>query len=187
MLRFIISLSVLLIGVTVNTDAQDVDLKTLTVTDAQTITYKVDTPVKINFDLSAKAKNGGSDGSVTAINVYFCTYEEYSTVNASAAFSATFSPSPFPIPAGGTEDITNVNATLTLDSANCEAYSHVCAVATATGDTDDSNDYKCVGFGSASAKAGTKDDCPDAASRHATGISFILVSAMVVITRDLMF
>ncbi|XP_077997014.1 uncharacterized protein LOC144450289 [Glandiceps talaboti] len=186
MSRFIISLTVLLFGVTIHVDSQDVELRTLTITDAQTITYKVDTPVKINFDLNTQVKTGGSKGSVTAIDVHFSKNEKYSSANASVAFPATFSPKPFPIPTGGTEEITNINATLTLDSENCESYTHVCAVATATGDTDDSNDYRCIGFGSATAKAGTKD-CSDAVSGHAIGISFILVTAMVVISRDLIF
>ncbi|XP_077996969.1 uncharacterized protein LOC144450250 [Glandiceps talaboti] len=155
----------ILVVVIVHCNAQQMAVASTSISNAASVTYTsggAAQTISITLGLS---ETGGGGGSVTQIDVYFTDNADFkaSGITKSAAVQKLFSTA-IAVATGLTNDKTllaDQTVDLTIDAANCKAYTHVCVVITATGDMDDTDDFGCLSFGATvGTEAGTKD-CKD--------------------------
>ncbi|XP_070546008.1 uncharacterized protein [Ptychodera flava] len=128
--------------------AQDVLATTFTVDTPSGVTYSVNGDVTITFDLVVTENNAGT-GSLTDINLYFSNNAEYesATVKSTPAVRASKPPSGSPesITQNTAATVSDAEATLRPDEAQCSQYTHLCAVITSNDvDGNSNDDDKCL-------------------------------------------
>ncbi|XP_070546455.1 uncharacterized protein [Ptychodera flava] len=128
--------------------AQDVLATTFTVDTPSGVTYSVNGDVTITFDLVVTENNAGT-GSLTDINLYFSNNAEYesATVKSTPAVRASkpLSGTPESITQNTAATVSDAEATLRPDEAQCSQYTHLCAVITSNDvDGNSNDDDKCL-------------------------------------------
>ncbi|XP_070546023.1 uncharacterized protein [Ptychodera flava] len=126
------------------TTTGEVQVDSLKIGSVDTLTYTAGgSGQTVSVTLSVTENGGAStNGEVTKISIYFTNSDafEASTTVKSGAFDHTLQ-TPETVTAGAT--VTNLAAdvpSVLIDTANCQVYTHVCAVITATDDTNTSDD-----------------------------------------------
>ncbi|XP_070546186.1 uncharacterized protein [Ptychodera flava] len=111
--------------------------------------FTADTATMTTFTVSFSLTGAHSP---TDVKVYFSNADDSITSTEVTATGAN-APDGTEVSSGG--DYANLEASLTLDAANCEAYTKLCASIPVT-DDDSTNNAVCIDFGADIAKAGTK-------------------------------
>ncbi|XP_070546175.1 mucin-22-like isoform X2 [Ptychodera flava] len=158
------------------TEAQQVRVDALSIGGVNTLTYTAGgSGQTVSVTMSATETGDADDGEVTKISIYFTNSDAFQDSNTvkSSAFEHTLTPAK-DIPQGTqVTDLVADVASVLIDTANCQVYTHVCAVITATGDTNAADDFKCLPFGTtADTHAGTKK-CPDVVAKAS---SFVITA-----------
>ncbi|XP_070546192.1 mucin-22-like [Ptychodera flava] len=120
---------------------------TITAPDPTSGGFTVGTATTITFTVTFTVS-----GSVTPTSVGVC-FTDDNTLSKSTEVTASGGPDGS-TPASGTE-YAGLEASLTLDAANCNDYTQLCASFRVT-DDNFNNDMVCIEFGAAADKAGTK-------------------------------
>ncbi|XP_070546181.1 uncharacterized protein [Ptychodera flava] len=142
----------LLLGCLSLCQADEIAAGTLTVKtpDPATGQFIVGVPTLISFDLSYTVTITSGTVTPTAVKLYLSNADGGTT---SSEVTATGTPTTAVTDDGTFSDL---SATLTVDAANCAAYTKIVAKIEATGDTDGDNNEASVDFGSGAGKAGIK-------------------------------
>ncbi|XP_070546179.1 uncharacterized protein [Ptychodera flava] len=151
-----------LLGISMNSIAQDVSVASMSITNANAVTYMVGGSAQTITITLGLSETGGTGGSVTKMEVYFTDnveFEDRTPAKTSSPVAKDFTPA-IAVPTGETDNknlIKDQAVQLTIDSAKCGDYTHVCVVLTATGDSVTDNNDKCLPFGATvGTHAGTK-------------------------------
>ncbi|XP_070546173.1 location of vulva defective 1-like [Ptychodera flava] len=143
-------------------EAQDVSVASTLITNADKVTYMVGGSAQTITITLGLTGDGTDDGSVTKMEVYFTDnvkFEDRDTAKTSSPVAKDFTP-PITVPSAASDKkdlIEDETVELTIDSAKCGEYSHVCVVLTATNDPDTDDNDGCLPFGnSVGTEAGTK-------------------------------
>ncbi|XP_077996758.1 uncharacterized protein LOC144450066 [Glandiceps talaboti] len=143
--------------------AQDVAASSLTITtpsDPANIEYTTTAGTDITFTVALTQSSGGA--AVTDVTLYFSNNGNYEDATTKTEITVTGTKTA----TATATSITGLSASPQLDAANCDAYTHLCALLTTSVGSTTDNDI-CIAFGSTSGLAGKKS-CPDVAASSLT-------------------
>ncbi|XP_070546590.1 inactive serine protease PAMR1-like [Ptychodera flava] len=161
----LVFLAVIALAISRITAQPDVGVKSFTIKIPATLTTAVcDADTAYTFDIVV-CEVGGTDATVTAVNLYYTDGDDYATASTiGSANAATLGDSASDISVSANGESTNTGAIVTINTDGaCASYTHICAVTTTTSDNTPANDNACIALagGTTSTTNCPVADCDD--------------------------